>query len=81
LNNNKKIKTVNPTTEEIIQEYEIIAKGEVNDRVKKARNIFQGWKKDSSKRTDLLHDFANELRKDKENLASIIKINHITIIT
>ena len=81
MNNNKKIKTVNPTTEEIIQEYEIIAKGEVNDRVKKARNTFQGWKKDSSKRTDLLHDFANELRKDKENLASIIKINHITIIT
>jgi acyl-CoA reductase-like NAD-dependent aldehyde dehydrogenase len=81
LNNNKKIKTVNPTTEEIIQEYEIIAKGEGNDRVRKARNTFQGWKKDSSKRTDLLHDFANELRKDKENLASIIKINHITIIT
>ena len=67
--NNNKIKTVNPATEEIIQEYEIITKEQINDRVKKARNIFQDWKKDSSKRTDFLHDFANELRKNKENLA------------
>ena len=67
--NNKKIKTVNPATEEIIQEYEIITKEQINDRVKKAQNIFQDWKKDSSKRTDFLHDFANELRKNKENLA------------
>lgn len=67
--NNNKIKTVNPATEEIIQEYEIITKEQINDRVKKARNTFQDWKKDSSKRTDFLHDFANELRKNKENLA------------
>jgi succinate-semialdehyde dehydrogenase/glutarate-semialdehyde dehydrogenase/succinyl-CoA reductase len=67
--NNNKIKTVNPATEEIIQEYEIITKEQIDDRVKKAQNTFQGWKKDASKRTDLLHDFANELRKDKENLA------------
>ena len=67
--NNNKIEVVNPATEEIIQEYEIITKEQIDDRVKKAQNTFQGWKKDASKRTDLLHDFANELRKDKENLA------------
>ena len=67
--NNKTIKTVNPATEEIIQEYEVMTKEQINDKVKKARNTFQNWKKDASKRTDLLHDFANELRKDKENLA------------
>jgi len=67
--NNNKIEIVNPATEEIIQEYEIITKEQIDDRVKKAQNTFQGWKKDASKRTDLLHDFANELRKDKENLA------------
>jgi acyl-CoA reductase-like NAD-dependent aldehyde dehydrogenase len=67
--NNKTIKTVNPATEEIIQEYEVMAKEQINDKVRKARNTFQDWKKDASKRTDLLHDFANELRKDKENLA------------
>ena len=68
-NNNKTIKTVNPATEEIIQEYEVMTKEQINDKVKKARNTFQDWKKDARKRTDLLHDFANELRKDKENLA------------
>ena len=67
--NNKTIKTVNPATEEIIQEYEVMTKEQINDKVKKARNTFQYWKKDASKRTDLLHDFANELRKDKEHLA------------
>jgi acyl-CoA reductase-like NAD-dependent aldehyde dehydrogenase len=67
--NNNKIKTINPTTEEIVQEYEIMTKEQINDKVKKARNTFQDWKKNANKRTDLLHDFANELRKDKETLA------------
>jgi succinate-semialdehyde dehydrogenase/glutarate-semialdehyde dehydrogenase/succinyl-CoA reductase len=67
--NNNKIKTINPATEEIIQEYEVMTKEQINDRVKIAQNTFQDWKKDPSKRTDLLHDFANELRRDKENLA------------
>ena len=67
--NNNKIKTINPATEKIIQEYEVMTKEQINDRVKIAQNTFQDWKKDPSKRTDLLHDFANELRRDKENLA------------
>ena len=69
MNNNNKIKTVNPATEEVIEEYEIMTKEQINDRVIKAKKAFQDWKKDASKRTDLLHDYANELRKDKENLA------------
>jgi acyl-CoA reductase-like NAD-dependent aldehyde dehydrogenase len=69
LNSDKIIKTVNPATEEIIQEFEVMTKEQIIEKVKKAQNTFQNWKKDSSKRTDLLHDFANELRKDKENLA------------
>jgi acyl-CoA reductase-like NAD-dependent aldehyde dehydrogenase len=69
LNNNNKIKTVNPATEEVIEEYEIMTKEQINDKVIKAKKAFQDWKKDASKRTDLLHDYANELRKDKENLA------------
>jgi acyl-CoA reductase-like NAD-dependent aldehyde dehydrogenase len=68
--NNKTIKTVNPATEEIIQEYEVMTKEQINDKVTKARKTFQeDWKKDANKRTDLLHDFANEIRKNKENLA------------
>jgi acyl-CoA reductase-like NAD-dependent aldehyde dehydrogenase len=69
LNSNKIIKTVNPATEEIIQEYEVMTKEQIIEKVKKGQDTFQNWKRDSSKRTDLLHDFANELRKDKENLA------------
>jgi acyl-CoA reductase-like NAD-dependent aldehyde dehydrogenase len=65
----KKLKTINPATEEVLKEYQIISKEQIDDKVKKAQNAFQYWKKDASKRTDLLHDFANELRKDKENLA------------
>jgi acyl-CoA reductase-like NAD-dependent aldehyde dehydrogenase len=67
--NNNKIKTINPTTAEIVQEYEIMTKEQINDKVKKARNTFQDWKRNANKRTDLLHDFANELRKNKETLA------------
>jgi acyl-CoA reductase-like NAD-dependent aldehyde dehydrogenase len=69
-----KIKTVNPSTEEIIQEYEIMTKEQIDDKVKKARNTFQDWKKNANKRTDLLHDFANELRKGKESLAKTATI-------
>jgi acyl-CoA reductase-like NAD-dependent aldehyde dehydrogenase len=63
------LETINPATEEIIQEYKIMTKEQINDKVKEARNAFQDWKKDASKRTDLLRDFAQELRKNKENLA------------
>jgi acyl-CoA reductase-like NAD-dependent aldehyde dehydrogenase len=63
------LKTINPATEEVINRYEIITKEQINDKVKKARNAFDEWKKDSDKRTDILHDFAQQLRKDKEELA------------
>jgi acyl-CoA reductase-like NAD-dependent aldehyde dehydrogenase len=63
------LKTINPATEEVINRYEIITKEQINDKVKKARNAFDEWKKDSNTRTDLLHDFAQQLRKDKEELA------------
>jgi acyl-CoA reductase-like NAD-dependent aldehyde dehydrogenase len=67
--NEGKVKTINPATEEVINEYKIMTKEQINDKVKKAQITFQDWKKDASKRTELLHDFANQLRKDKENLA------------
>jgi hypothetical protein len=69
LNEERKVTTINPATEQVLEEYQIISKGEIGDRIKKAQNAFQDWKKDTSKRSDTLHDFANELRKEKENLA------------
>ena len=65
------LKTINPATEEVINRYKIMTKEQINDKVRKAQNAFQDWKKDANKRTDLLHDFADELRKNKENLARI----------
>jgi succinate-semialdehyde dehydrogenase/glutarate-semialdehyde dehydrogenase/succinyl-CoA reductase len=67
--NEGKVKTINPATEEVLNEYKIMTKEQINDKVKKAQITFQDWKKDAGKRADLLHDFANQLRKDKENLA------------
>ena len=67
----KTVKTINPATEQVLNEYKIMTKEQINDKVKKAQIAFQDWKKDASKRTDLLHDFATQLRKDKENLARI----------
>ena len=63
------LKTINPATEEIINRYEIMTSEQIGDKVKKARNTFQDWKKDVGKRADLLHDFAHELRKGKDNLS------------
>jgi acyl-CoA reductase-like NAD-dependent aldehyde dehydrogenase len=65
----KQLKTINPTTEEVLNTYEIMAKEQINSKVKKSRNTFEQWSKDLNKRTDLLHDFAQELRKNKEELA------------
>src|ERR671922_1336436 len=65
----RKIKTINPATEEILKEYEIINEEQVNESVRRARNAFVDWKKDIDKRADHLYSFANELRKNKESLA------------
>ena len=68
--NNNKIKTVNPATEGVIQEYEIMTEAKINDSIKKARNAFQdGWRKDIKKRAEFLYEFARELKRNKEKLA------------
>ena len=64
-----KVKTINPATEEVLKEYEIISKEGINDTTRKAKKAFEGWKKDINNRIDFIHDFASELKKNKENLA------------
>src|ERR671931_1585963 len=63
-----KISTVNPATEEIISQYEIMVKDQINERVKKAQKTFEEWKKDLNKRIDYLHDLASELERTKKTL-------------
>jgi hypothetical protein len=36
----KKLRTINPSTEEVLNDYEIISKEQVNDIVKQSRNVF-----------------------------------------
>ena len=65
-----KIRTVNPTTETILNEYDIMTKEQIDAKVKTARNAFSEWRNDVDKRVDFLYSFANELRKNLENLAT-----------
>jgi acyl-CoA reductase-like NAD-dependent aldehyde dehydrogenase len=64
-----KVKTINPATEHVLKEYDIMSTEEINDTIRKAKKAFEEWKKDINNRIDFIHDFANELRKNKENLA------------
>jgi acyl-CoA reductase-like NAD-dependent aldehyde dehydrogenase len=50
----RELKTINPATEEIIGQYEIMTKEQIDDKVKKAQSTFQVWKSSIDKRTDLL---------------------------
>ena len=65
-----KLRTVNPTTETILNEYDIMTKEQIDAKVKTARTAFSEWRNDTDKRVDFLYSFANELRKNLENLAT-----------
>jgi len=65
----RKLKTVNPATEEILNEYDIMTKEKINESVRRAREAFSDWKKDIHNRADSLYAFAREFRKNRENLA------------
>src|SRR5215831_18342406 len=65
----KQLTTINPATEEVINTYDIATREQINEKTKKAHNAHLDWKKDIEKKTDYIHDFAQELRKSKEDLA------------
>ena len=65
----RKLKTVNPATEEILGEYDIMTKEKINESVRRAKEAFSDWKKDIHTRADSLYAFAREFRKNRENLA------------
>jgi acyl-CoA reductase-like NAD-dependent aldehyde dehydrogenase len=65
----RRIQTINPATEEVLKDYEISNEEQLKESVRRARNGFVEWKKDIDKRADHLYSFANELRKNNENLA------------
>ena len=66
------ITTINPATEEVVKTYEIMTKEQIKEKTKKAQSAHLDWKKDIQKRADHLHDFAQEFRKEKEELAKLM---------
>jgi acyl-CoA reductase-like NAD-dependent aldehyde dehydrogenase len=64
---NKRVKTINPATEDILNEYDITSKEQISNVIRKAENAFERWKKDINRRID----FANELRKNEDKTLMI----------
>jgi succinate-semialdehyde dehydrogenase/glutarate-semialdehyde dehydrogenase/succinyl-CoA reductase len=63
--------TINPANERVIHEYENMTAEQVTKIVDKSRTAFREWKGDIRKRSMILLRLAEQLRKDKENLARI----------
>jgi acyl-CoA reductase-like NAD-dependent aldehyde dehydrogenase len=68
----RQLTTINPATQQVINTFEIVTKEQINEKTKKAHDAQLDWKKDIQKRADHIHDFAEELRKNKEELAKLM---------
>ena len=67
---NNNISTINPSSEEVLAQYEIMSASEVARIVRQSRAAFGDWKDTSiHKRAEFIHNFARELRRNKTNLA------------
>ncbi|MDX1372046.1 MAG: NAD-dependent succinate-semialdehyde dehydrogenase [Nitrososphaeraceae archaeon] len=66
-----KFKTTNPATEEILNEYENMTFEEISNIILNAKRSFPSWKDNYKKRADYLYAFANQFRKNKDNLAKV----------
>jgi acyl-CoA reductase-like NAD-dependent aldehyde dehydrogenase len=67
-----KVTTINPATEQTLEEYEAMASDDINKVVQKARQSFQEWRNNMQKRAAFLYNVAHLFRKDKERLAKVI---------
>ena len=68
-------KTINPATEEIIKECEIMPKAKVFEVAKNSRSAFQQWKQlDISERAYYFRKIAQILRNNKEKYARLMTI-------
>ncbi|GKS61368.1 succinate-semialdehyde dehydrogenase [Candidatus Nitrosocosmicus sp.] len=65
------ISTINPSTEEVLSEYNLITKEEVADLARKSKKAYKEWRKDYKRRTGFLYAFANEFKKERERLAKV----------
>jgi acyl-CoA reductase-like NAD-dependent aldehyde dehydrogenase len=70
-NASPKIKTINPATEQVLNEYEIITKDQLNNSINKARQAFLEWKNNVDRRADFFMRLPRSL-KNKESLARTV---------
>ncbi|HXX96565.1 MAG TPA: NAD-dependent succinate-semialdehyde dehydrogenase, partial [Candidatus Bathyarchaeia archaeon] len=69
-----KVTTINPATEQTLEEYEAMASDDINNVVQKAKQSFQEWRNNMQKRAAFLYNVAHLFRKDKERLAKVITL-------
>ena len=70
---NVKLESINPATEEIIQEYETLTNRELNLKIRGSEAVWQDWRFQSfSKREELLDQLSANLLEKKEALSEII---------
>jgi len=67
-----KVRTINPATEQMLEEYEVMSKDDISKAVAKARQSFKEWQNNIQKRAAFLYNVAHLFRKDKERLATVI---------
>src|SRR3989344_9599655 len=68
-----KFHTINPATEEVIDEYELMPKEKVLSQLKKSHSAFSDWKQlDVSKRAQYFKKLAQVLRNNKEEYAKLM---------
>jgi len=68
-----KLLSINPATEEVIDEFEVSDKKTVSNAVKKAKIVFNEWKKtDISERAKFIIDLAQNIKNHKNELTKII---------
>jgi succinate-semialdehyde dehydrogenase/glutarate-semialdehyde dehydrogenase len=67
------IQSINPYTEEIMQEFTLMTEPEINEQVVKSRQAFNGWSaQPTSKRAFLIKRLGEHLRNEKRKYAEII---------
>jgi len=69
---NKQLKTINPSTGELLNEYEIMSKEEIDDIAARAKNAYRDWNNDIDRRAEYLYHVAEIFRQDKERLAKVV---------
>lgn len=67
------VKTINPYTEEAIETFHLLGKGDALAMVDRAHEAFKSWKKTSlEERSKIIHNVANELRYRKDELSTLM---------